>query len=107
MKLKIFSVYDSKALAYGVPFFMPSVGSAVRAFSDLANDPQSMVNRHPTDYVLYEVGEFDDTVGGVVSVQPFVNLGNGGNFIQVMPSQVLKDDSILAKLAKESKEVVQ
>lgn len=81
MITKAFSVYDSKALCYGVPFFMPSVGAAVRAFSDLCNDVQSVVNRHPADYVLYHVGTFDDAVGKLVELSPHVQLGIGVDFV--------------------------
>lgn len=83
MNLKIFSVYDSKALCYGVPFFMPSTGAAVRAFSDLANDPQSTVHRHGSDFVLYQIGNFDDSKGVVKSIEPYVNLGIGSDFLPV------------------------
>lgn len=80
MKLKAFSIYDTKALAYGVPFFMSSVGQATRAFADLSNDPQSMVFKHPTDFVLFEIGEFNDSDGVICSVSPYRNLGLGSDF---------------------------
>lgn len=80
MITKAFSIYDSKALHFGVPFFMSSVGGAVRAFSDLCNDPQTMISRHPGDYVLYELGSFDDAVGKMVSLSPHMFLGMGSEF---------------------------
>lgn len=86
MTLKVFAVYDSKALCYGVPFFMPSVGAAVRAFGDLACDPQSSVSKHPTDYILFEVGEFNDSTAGLVSIVAR-NLGFASDFIPPVPSR--------------------
>ncbi|QGH73234.1 MAG: DNA binding protein [Microviridae sp. ctKAt32] len=89
MRTNIFSVYDSKALCYGVPFFMATVGAAVRAFQDVANDVNSVINRHPMDFVLYKIGEFDDEKGIVESLQPFISLGHGGDFVKPV-SGVLK-----------------
>lgn len=61
MKLKVFSVYDSKAEAYLQPFFMPSRGSAIRAFTDSVNDPQTGFHKHAADYTLFELGEYEDS----------------------------------------------
>lgn len=65
MFLKMFSIYDKKADQFNVPFFFAHDGQAVRAFSDLANDSQSTIAKHPDDYSLYCVGIFGDDVGKV------------------------------------------
>ena len=57
---KIFSVFDSKAELYLTPFFMKTKGEAVRGFEDVANDKNSAIGRHPEDYTLFELGEYDD-----------------------------------------------
>ena len=57
--LKVFTVYDNKAEAYLQPFFMRTKGEAIRAFADSVNDPNHMFNRHPEDFTLFELGEFD------------------------------------------------
>lgn len=61
--LKIFSVYDSKAEAYLPPFFMQYRGQAVRAYGDTADDPSHQFGKHPQDYTLFELGEWDDSNG--------------------------------------------
>ena len=63
MKLKMFAIYDVKADCYLTPFFFPANGQALRAFGDLANDSNSIIGRHPVDYKLCLVGEFDDSDG--------------------------------------------
>lgn len=63
MILKIFSVYDNAAGAYLQPFFAPTVGLAVRSFSDAVNDPKHQFNTHVHDYTLYLLGEFNDSDG--------------------------------------------
>jgi len=60
MKLKIFSVFDSKVGAYMSPFFMRSAGEAIRALIATARDPKSQFGAFPSDYTLFEVGVFDD-----------------------------------------------
>lgn len=82
MKTQMFSVYDTKALIYGVPFFMQTKGAAIRAFTDLAHDPQSMVARHPKDFILFHVGEFDDSDATTTCVSPVISLGLASDYIE-------------------------
>lgn len=70
MKLKCFSVFDVKAGAYIVPFFMPERGQAIRTFTDSVADRNHAFGRHPEDYTLFQVGEFDDNVGEFVPCAP-------------------------------------
>lgn len=63
MVTKCFSVLDSKASVFGTPFFSATAGSALRMFTDLVNDKNSIVSRHPEDFSLYVIGEFDDSTG--------------------------------------------
>lgn len=60
MIMKIFSIYDSKIEAHNTPFFMSTIGQATRAFTDETNNTQSLLHKHPEDYTLFELGEFDD-----------------------------------------------
>lgn len=83
MKLKIFTAYDSKVEAYLQPFFMRSTGEAIRAWTELANNSEHLFSKHPADYTLYEIGEYDDTTGHVVPHQAFKNLGTALEFKRV------------------------
>lgn len=65
MTLHAFCIYDRKGTLFHAPFFAVSAGAAVRSFSDLVNDPNTTVGRHPSDYVLYRVGSFDDQSGSL------------------------------------------
>lgn len=97
MKLKMYSVYDSKALVYGQPMFISAVGSALRSFADLCNDPQSLVCKHPTDFVLFEIGEYDDSTGVVTPTMPFVNLGMASDFKRVVKAPVVYEPAASEK----------
>jgi hypothetical protein len=65
MKLVLCSVKDRAADAYARPMFVPSVGVAIRSFSDEINrsDAENQLYNHPDDFDLYEFGEFDDNTG--------------------------------------------
>lgn len=67
MKLQIFSIYDEKAAVFSPPHCMAHRGQILRAFSDLVQDPQTSINKHPGDYKLYALGEYDDCSGKLTS----------------------------------------
>lgn len=69
MLLQIFAVYDVKAECYNTPFFMSSNGQAIRAFSDMLSDDRTMISKHPDDFSLYHLGEYDDNNGFIQCYQ--------------------------------------
>lgn len=66
MLTKVFAVFDTKSDSYGTPFFMPTRGMAIRAFADLVKDNSTTIARHPGDYKLCMIGEFDDAKGMLI-----------------------------------------
>lgn len=64
---KIFTIYDEKAKAYYPPFYLHQTGMAVRIFSDMVNDPQNKINKHPSDYTLFDIGTFNDNTALIVA----------------------------------------
>lgn len=66
-KMRICSIYDTKAEAYLTPMFFQASGQAVRSFGDAVNQAESEFCKHPEDYVLFEFGEWDPH-GGVFLV---------------------------------------
>ncbi|QXP44291.1 MAG: nonstructural protein [Arizlama microvirus] len=82
MVIKVFSIFDVKAKVYSNPFFMPHSGQAMRAFGDLVRDEKTEVNRHPEDYSLYQVGEYDDNVGCFLKFDYPVFLNKAVDFIE-------------------------
>lgn len=63
MKLKMVSIYDSKAQAYLPPFFVRHVAHAVRGFQGALTNAETDFGKFPIDYSLHEFGEFDDETG--------------------------------------------
>jgi hypothetical protein len=60
MRLKVYTVHDKAVGAFLQPFFSRSKGEAIRSFTEACNDANSQFNKHAGDYVLFELGEYDD-----------------------------------------------
>lgn len=63
---KIYSIKDVKTEHFATPFMLHTKGEAIRAFSDETQNSDSPFHKHPSDYVLYELGSFDDQSGGYI-----------------------------------------
>lgn len=70
MNMKLFAIYDTAVGAYMRPFVMQSPGQAIRAFEDMVSDPNHDIARHPEDYSLFIIGEFNDQTGEIVPESP-------------------------------------
>lgn len=63
MKIQIVAIRDTQHNGYSQPAYVPTLGIAIRSFADEVNNPQSPMNKHPRDYDLYHLGEWDDETG--------------------------------------------
>lgn len=72
MRYKVLAIRDRAIDAYGQPFFSASVGGAIRSFSDEINRAaeNNQLNKHPEDFDLYLLGEFDDATGRFDAADP-------------------------------------
>ncbi|AXH76083.1 MAG: nonstructural protein [Microviridae sp.] len=85
---KIFSVYDSKGCFFGRPFFEDTELAGIRVFSDAVadNNPNNMWHRHPEDYSLFTVGEFDN-FNGKITPHLLKNLVTASALSAVVPEK--------------------
>lgn len=79
---KVFAVYDVKGKTYDYLSVQVALGVAVRWFSDGVNEPGTLLNKHPGDFILYQVGEFDDVAGELKSFVPPVHVVNGVDMLK-------------------------
>lgn len=73
MIIKLFAVFDSKAAFFGQPFSDQQEGSAIRNFADAVNDgsnQNNMWHKHPEDFSLFQIGEFDNATGELLPITP-------------------------------------
>lgn len=80
---KIFAVFDVKADAYRSLFVMNTKAQAIRAFSDLAHDSGTDVGKHPEDYRLVVLAEFDESSGTITPLESVESLGFATEWISV------------------------
>ncbi|WNK12448.1 MAG: nonstructural protein [Microvirus sp.] len=80
MIVQVFCVYDSKAGAYGQPYFCLNEQIAIRAMRTTCNDPDSMLCKYPADFNLFHLGHFDDHTGAFTQFAAPISLGLALNF---------------------------
>lgn len=76
---KLYTVYDEKAEAFLPPFFVPAHGIALRAFQDCVNSKDHQFGKHPADYTLFYLGDWDD-ITCEFDIGSRKSLGNGVEF---------------------------
>lgn len=82
MKLYVFAILDEKANVFGTPWTMNTKAEAIRAFSDLAENKETTVGRHPGDFQLYELGSFDNETGQLRETSPLAKLGFASEYLK-------------------------
>lgn len=85
-KTIMFSTYDSKAKTFSAPFTMLTIGMAIRGFEEATKDTNSMLNRYPNDFSLYEIGTYDDSNATCELKSPINLLAIASEFVNKKPS---------------------
>lgn len=75
MIYRVFAIFDGKAEYYMTPFMVPTVAHAVRGIMDECARPDSIIARHPSDFALYQVAEWDDQTGRYTSLPQYAHIG--------------------------------
>jgi len=66
MVKQVYSFHDSKVCVYHAPMVLLNDGEARRLAADCAADSQTPMSRHPADFRLVRIGEYDDNSGKIV-----------------------------------------
>lgn len=61
MKTNLYTIYDSKAKFYYVPFAQQNEAVLVRTVEQMRNDPNSTLCTNPEDFSVFFYGTFDDS----------------------------------------------
>lgn len=78
--MRIFAVYDHKAQDFGQPFFNQNTATALRAFTDLVNDPSTTVFKYPDDFTLFEIGHYESNTGIITPLELPQIIGNASEY---------------------------
>lgn len=63
MRMTVVCIFDRVAVVYGRPWCAVSRGAAIRTFGELVRDKNTEFSKHPADYDLFLLGEYDDATG--------------------------------------------
>jgi len=73
--LKMFTIYDSKTECYDNPFCGVTRGDVLREFINACNDEKSKFSKYPSDFTIFEIGEYDQASGITHLYEAKQNLG--------------------------------
>lgn len=69
MLVNMYSIFDKKTGSYSTPFFQQNDATATRMFADEINGTDNLLAKHPEDFVLFNVGSWED-FGSVLGHEP-------------------------------------
>lgn len=88
-------IRDRLAESIGPVMAFPAVPAAIRSFSDLALDPQTMIYRHPEDFDILKLAEIDERSGQLTICEPPELLLSGVQWAAAQKPQVPEQFSLL------------
>ena len=83
MTQKLFAIYDAKASFFMTPWPCRNVGIARREFASACSNPESAIGKFPADFVLHEIGEYNDNDAQIKSAIPPIRICDGVEVLQV------------------------
>lgn len=86
--MKMFCIYDSKAKFYDKPMFLKTKADALRGWQELANDEKTTIGKFPSDFTLFEMGEYDEVTGKITQHAAPQALGTAIEFKREAPQQL-------------------
>ena len=81
MVKSIYSIQDVKVSVFYPPICLLNDNEARRLLSDVVANPESPISKHPDDFRLFRLGEFDDNSGGLSPLAQPEFLCNANEFV--------------------------
>lgn len=76
-KRPVIAVYDKKLGLFDPPFVVRHIGEAVREWDVVTKDEKTKFGKHPSDFELFHIADYDDSLGNFIPVQPHYQLASG------------------------------
>lgn len=81
MKKYVYAIRDNKLGSFGIPVLIENDAVAIRQFGDIiTNGGDSVMTKHPSDFTIYRLGEFDSNTGKFENVDCPVALATGSDY---------------------------
>lgn len=71
MKILV-ALYDRAIEGYGPVMTVHTRGEAIRSFRQEAQNKQSNIGQHPTDYELHQLATYNDQTGEITAAQEMI-----------------------------------
>lgn len=82
MKLAMMALFDTKAKAFMIPQFYANPAICIRAVRNAVNDPVAgFLYRNPEDFIIFQLGTWDDATGAVELLPQPENHGMCASFV--------------------------
>lgn len=79
---KAFAVYDIKSELFSPPHFQETNGVAIRSFGEACLDDKTQMGKHPEDFSLYCIGDYNIETGEFTSLLKPLQISNATEFKQ-------------------------
>jgi len=87
--MKLYAVMDTKIGFSEKPFPMRNKAEALRGWIDVVNNKDSEFNKHPEDFTLLELGEWDSETATIKLHETKVSIASGVDVLkQVDPTKL-------------------
>lgn len=63
--MKLIAVQDIKAQAFLNPICVRTTAEGIRHFEAQVKNKDSLFNAHPTDFILFEIGDYNELTGSI------------------------------------------
>lgn len=87
MEIKVFCIYDAKVEAFQKPIFFRTTGEALRGFIDLCGTPDNIFHKHPEDFTLFHIANYDESKGRFENLLAPVSIGTAIEYVKPAGSQ--------------------
>lgn len=98
MITRLYSMYDRRMREYGQIATAKNDESITRGISDSIRGSNSVVEKHPGDFDVYIVGEFNDETGEVVRLVPRL-VCNVGEYLREVDAPPVEGMRVIPKEA--------
>jgi len=81
MEQQVYGIYDVKAGEYSRPVFYANDAQAIREWSDVCKEKNTMFFKHPGDFVMHCLGTFDTKSGKFEALKQPRHIAAASDFV--------------------------
>ena len=74
---KVCAIFDKKTGTFDKPVLTLHLGDILRDWEALLKDKNSKQGMYPSDFSLFQIGEYNEETGSLIPITPHIHLANG------------------------------